>query len=355
MSFNDTDDSMSTLPRDTAPPYAQVFETPTARPPLATPHPTATLTTSMQHISTQHIYVVAAPVGSFGRPRTKSTPRNQDTNAINAALRLKSNQATALKKADGHDSMADNYLSQGKYEAAFSQCTQSRNIYREVHGSDHPEVAAVYNFMALVRRKQGRNEEALNLDKKSLAIMIKSHGAASKEVGHFAIVFYNMAGEYVKQGKYKKAVGMHTKSVDITIKVHGPHHTDVADSYDSITDVYNAWGDACEKQGKHAEALETRKKALDFKTKAFGPKHIFRPTATSTTFMQPVYVVATPVDSSIAASNNIPMAEVVTVGPLETDTHLEETGQQKKKRGNSEYNAYQTKRAKMQAAREGHR
>ena len=77
-------------------------------------------------------------------------------------------------------------------------------------------------------------------------------------------------------------------------------------------------------------------------------------TSMPTTFMRPVYVVATPVDASIAASNNIPMVEVVTVWPMETDTQPEETGQQKKKRKLSEYNArtYQTKKAKDKAKTE---
>ena len=283
--------------------------------------------------------------------------------------------------------LANVYAKEGKPKMALEQYEKLLAIKTKLHGKDHPSLAssaASYNKLALLFRKQERYEEALELNKKSLAITIKFHGADTKEVAdaHYliGIVYYNMGGVYLKQGKFSDAVEMHTKS----IKAQGSQHPDVADANDDISHVYDAWCDAYEKQGKHAEALELMKKALDFKIKAFGPEHAFvavrrtvladkyasQGTAPPTTSRQPMYVVATPVDSSIATSNSIPTVEVVTVCPLPSssspapevaslagkkastskrikpDTHIEETDDQKKKRKIKESNArsYQKKK-----------
>ncbi len=66
--------------------------------------------------------------------------------------------------------------------------------------------------------------------------------------------YNNIAIIYRKQGKYEEALEVYTKSLDIMTRIYGgDNHLDVAKSYNNIGNVYDS-------QGKYEEALEYSQK-----------------------------------------------------------------------------------------------
>ena len=86
-------------------------------------------------------------------------------------------------------------------------------------GSDHPDVAASYNNIAII---------------------------------------------YKNQGKYEESLELYTKSPDINTRIHGGHnHPDVASSFNNIGIVY-------EEKVDLEKALVQHQKALEIRTRVFG-------------------------------------------------------------------------------------
>jgi len=88
-------------------------------------------------------------------------------------------------------------------------------------------VATTYNNIALVHDKQGKDEMALELYDKSLAIKIKALGEDHPSVADSK---YDMAGSLAKQGELARAGVLVRESAAIYSKVHGAEHEKTLDA-----------------------------------------------------------------------------------------------------------------------------
>ena len=86
-------------------------------------------------------------------------------------------------------------------------------------------------------------------------------------VTDFRYSYNNIAIIYRKQGKYEEALEVYTKSLDIMTRIYGgDNHPDVAASYTNIGIVYG-------KKGDRTAATEMYTKAYHIFLKKLGPDH----------------------------------------------------------------------------------
>jgi tetratricopeptide (TPR) repeat protein len=95
----------------------------------------------------------------------------------------------------------------------------AKGLMKAVHGLDHLDMAASHFTLALVHFLQSKYEKALELNQKSLDIIIRVRGRDHMDV---AAVYNNMSCIYYKQRKYEEALALYNKSLDIFLKVCGP-------------------------------------------------------------------------------------------------------------------------------------
>jgi tetratricopeptide (TPR) repeat protein len=91
-----------------------------------------------------------------------------------------------------------------------------------------PDVAASYNNIAIIYKKQGKYEEALKVYTKSLDIKTRIYGGDNHP--DVAKSYLGIGNVYDSQGQYERALENHQKALEIFIKVCGQDHPSVADS-----------------------------------------------------------------------------------------------------------------------------
>ena len=140
---------------------------------------------------------------------------------------------------------------------------EARKIKGKLFGTNHLEMAEIYNELALVYEEQGRYKEAENLYEKALSINEKVLG---EEHPSTATSYNNLAGVYVKQGKYREAEEFFEKALRISKEILGEEHPDTATSYNNLALVYK-------EQGRYTEAEELYEKALRICKEILGEEH----------------------------------------------------------------------------------
>jgi tetratricopeptide (TPR) repeat protein len=155
------------------------------------------------------------------------------------------------------------YYSQGKYEQAEPLYTRSLMIMEKVLGSEHPDVAQSLNNLALLYYSQGKYEQAEPLYTRSLMIMEKVLGSEHPDV---AQSLNNLAELYRIQGKYEQAEPLFTRSLMIREKVLGSEHPLVAQSLNNLAELYRI-------QGKYEQAEPLFTRSLMILMQALGQEH----------------------------------------------------------------------------------
>ena len=155
---------------------------------------------------------------------------------------------------------------------------EARKIKGKLFGSDHLEMAVIYNELALAYEGQGRYKEAEDLYEKALSI---NENVLEKKHPSTAISYNNLAGVYVKQGKYREAEELFEKALRISKEILGEEHPSTAASYNNLAGVYK-------RQGRYKEAEELYGKALRVRKLVLGEEHLS--TATSYNNLAGVYV-----------------------------------------------------------------
>lgn len=162
-----------------------------------------------------------------------------------------------------YNNMANVLVRQGKNEEAVAMYQQALEIWVKALGPDHEKVGNAYNGIATVLNEQGKHDDAIAMYQKALDIRVKALDPDHEDVG---ATYNNIANVLDAQGKHEEALAMHHKSLDIKVKALGPDHEDVGAAYNNIAIVLR-------KQGKNEEAMQMYQKALDIAVKALGPDH----------------------------------------------------------------------------------
>jgi len=152
----------------------------------------------------------------------------------------------------------------GRYEEAISYAKRSLEIAEKVFGKDHPEVAAVLNYLAELYRMTGRYAEAEPLYKRSLEIREKTLGKDHLDV---ATTLNSLGLLYYNTGRYVEAESMYKRSLEIREKKLGEVHPYIAVSLNNLALLYQT-------TGRYAEAESLYKRSLDIKGRTLGEDNL---------------------------------------------------------------------------------
>lgn len=133
-----------------------------------------------------------------------------------------------------YNELSEAYEKLGIYAMAEESCRKTLEIRKKAFGEDHPDVAAGYNDLALVKEKQGKYIEAEELYRKSLSIRENVLGENHPDT---AESYNNLAALYVRQGKYKEAELLYEKALSICEKVLGKDHHNTKTIYQNLLSI----------------------------------------------------------------------------------------------------------------------
>jgi tetratricopeptide (TPR) repeat protein len=155
------------------------------------------------------------------------------------------------------------YWSQGRYSEAEPLYLLALRIREQVQGSEHLDVAASLNNLALLYWSQGRYAEAEPLYQRTLRIRERAQGAAHIDV---ATSLNNLASLYLDQGRYAEAEPLYQRTLPVLEQTVGPDHPLIAQVLNNLALVYR-------EQGRDSEAEPLFQRALHILEQALGPEH----------------------------------------------------------------------------------
>ena len=162
-----------------------------------------------------------------------------------------------------YDDIAVIYAKQGDYPEALKRHRKALLITEKILGGEHPDIAATYNNIAVIYARRGDYPMALKWHRKALAIREKVLGTGHLDT---AATYNNIAGVYYNRDNYKAALKWYQKALTVYEEVLGEEHPDTAAAYNNIAGVYV-------KQYNNPGALEYYHKALAVYEKVLGKKH----------------------------------------------------------------------------------
>jgi tetratricopeptide (TPR) repeat protein/transcriptional regulator with XRE-family HTH domain len=162
-----------------------------------------------------------------------------------------------------YNDLALTYLLWGKFEAAAPLCQRALSIRTRSLGPLHPDVAESYNDLASIYTTQGKYAEAEPLYLQALSICEQVPGPVQNYV---AICLTNLGALYRKQGKYTQAEHLLQQGLTNWKEVLAPTHPNVAVGLDALAELYR-------EQGRYGEAETLCQQALTVREQALGPDH----------------------------------------------------------------------------------
>jgi tetratricopeptide (TPR) repeat protein len=151
----------------------------------------------------------------------------------------------------------------GRYDKAIEYYEKALASDLKSFGSDHPNVARLWNNLGGVLQAKGEYDKAIEYYEKALASDLKTFGPDHPNVA----IFWNNLGEaWNSKGKYDKAIEYYEKAEASDLKTFGPDHSNVAR-------LWNNLGAAWDSKGEYDKAIEYYEKAEASDLKSFGPDH----------------------------------------------------------------------------------
>jgi tetratricopeptide (TPR) repeat protein len=159
--------------------------------------------------------------------------------------------------------LAELYRAQGRYREAELLYKRAIETYKQMRGSNHPDVALCLNNLAGLYYDQGRYIQATLLYNQVLTIweqnLGKDHPDQIENLNHLAEI-------YSIQGKYDQAESILQRVMSVNEQAMGPEHPDLITSLNDLARLYHI-------QGKYAQAETLYQKALALREKVLGPEH----------------------------------------------------------------------------------
>ena len=165
--------------------------------------------------------------------------------------------------ADFLNSAADGYWMFGHLDEAINYRKIALEIYYQLYGEEHGDVATCYNDLGMLYLEQSRLDQAEKYLRKALKIRLKLYG---EEHGDTSTCYNNLGTLYLNQSRLDQAEEYLQKALEIQLKLYGEEHSDVAVSYNNLGVLYR-------KQGRLDQAEEYYCKALEIKLKLYGKEH----------------------------------------------------------------------------------
>ncbi len=135
---------------------------------------------------------------------------------------------------------------------AVDDYNQALNIYREIHGDNHPKVAIAKTNLAVIDRDLGKYNDALNNFNAALKIWETVYQGSHPNK---AFVLQNIGETYAKSGAFNVAMDYFNKALSMYRDVFGKKHPEIAT-------VLNEMGNTELSLGNYDKALEYYQGAL---------------------------------------------------------------------------------------------
>ncbi|CAF1355582.1 unnamed protein product [Adineta steineri] len=145
------------------------------------------------------------------------------------------------------------------------QFNKAEDIYQVLldQTDDDEHTAPLCRQLGLIKRAQGKYEEALSYFEKTLEIRQQSLPLNHTDLADSYEVVGNV---HDNMGNYPTALSSHEKALEIRQESHSPNHLDLASSYNNISNVhYN--------MGNYPKALLFQEKALEISKQSLPPNH----------------------------------------------------------------------------------
>ncbi|CAE6955813.1 unnamed protein product [Symbiodinium natans] len=151
---------------------------------------------------------------------------------------------------------------QGRVEEALEAYTRALGIREKVLGPNHFYVAMTLDSIANLKDRLGQVEEALAVACRSLAIWERFFGPQHP---HIAKILFNLAGRRDSLGEVDESLRLYARALEIQEHLD-PDSTEVAD-------ILNATANLRERMGEIADCLNLYSRELALREKLFGGSH----------------------------------------------------------------------------------
>jgi tetratricopeptide (TPR) repeat protein len=159
--------------------------------------------------------------------------------------------------------LASLYWDQTRYDLAEPLLLRSLSILEQALGPDHSDVATSLNVLALLYKAQNRYAQAEPIFLRALSIRERllgpEHPVVASTLNDLAMLYYN-------EDKYAQAEPLFIRALAIRERVLGPEHPDVAGSLNYLAALYSV-------RGQHLQAEPLLMRALPILEQELGPGH----------------------------------------------------------------------------------
>ena len=201
-------------------------------------------------------------LGTLGNVEITAANNKAAAELLEKALQLRSDEPT-IGMASSLLSLGAAQLRAGEYEEGRATLQRSLEIHIRLQGARHPDVALVYNNLALVHERLGELERSAEFMQRSLDILEPTLGPEHPTVG---VVTSNLGLLLFYMGKVEEAQGPARRGVEILEAALGPDHQALGRALNPLGHVRMA-------QGRHEEARALFQRSLDIRSSALGPDH----------------------------------------------------------------------------------
>jgi tetratricopeptide (TPR) repeat protein len=159
--------------------------------------------------------------------------------------------------ANVYNELALTYDHLGEYKKALDMKMKSYEMIKGLYGDgDHDNVAIAINNIGLTYYKMGDYDKVLKYYTKSLAMLRRLHGKVDNE--QIATLLNNLGSSYDSLGKYEKANDHYEEALNMYRRLNedGKEDANIAVGLNNIAGTYY-------KQGRYNEALTTYTEALE--------------------------------------------------------------------------------------------
>jgi tetratricopeptide (TPR) repeat protein len=164
--------------------------------------------------------------------------------------------------AGSHKFMAEFYIGGEEYDKAIEHYEKGLDIFLNIYGEEHLEVASVYNLIGIAYRSKNSSERAIENYEHSLEIRLKVLGSDHIEVSN---CYYNIATALTDLKEYSKAIKYYNKALSIDLKFPG--------QIESVAATYHNIGTNYADLGNYKRAKRFLLKAKSVLIKIHGPQH----------------------------------------------------------------------------------
>jgi len=145
------------------------------------------------------------------------------------------------------------------YPEAEEHLVRALELRRQIHGPEHPDVAASLHHLGVLRREEGRLEEAEALLEQALGQRLRLLGGENLEV---AATRNDLGILKVASGDYASAEGEFRAALALDRRLLGPEHPEVVTTLNNLAAAVYHRGDLEEAEALFRESLTSNRRLL---------------------------------------------------------------------------------------------